>query len=86
MFHVKLCKTNDIGNDVQTNISCKSYHVTHFRPKSSSGRESAMVTVENGSKFEINPENEDRGYEVCFVTNESGKTIDRIGPFDKEAA
>lgn len=37
---------------------------------------------DSGTEFEIGGK---RGYDTCFVENLSGKTIDRIGPFDSHA-
>lgn len=81
MFHLKFQR-----GDYATNISCPHYDVDRRDAR-------AFViaykgfTNEGGVEYLVDHYNPRLGYEgptpfdVCFVTNDAGKTVDRIGPF-----
>lgn len=81
MFHLKFQR-----GDYSTNVTCQRYDVDQRK-----GRAFVITykghTSEVGTEFLVDHYNPKVGYEapvpydVCYVTNEAGKTVDRIGPF-----
>lgn len=86
MYYLKLKR-----GDYTTNVSCARYDVDERK-----GRAFVIVykgfTHEGGVEYLVAHHNPKMGYEapvpydVCFITNDAGKTIDRIGPFLEAAA
>lgn len=85
MFTVKFYKFNKEGQEISTVIACPNYSVYN--------RNNGHITIttyptmfnENGvernvvsSEYKITPDQYDRYFNVCFVENEKGKTIEHI--------
>lgn len=67
-------------------VSGARYDTRHFMTSDQMRAESCIVTVYpqptsdiGGVEFHVG--GEEHQYPVCYVENQSGKTIDRVGPF-----
>lgn len=92
MFHLKFRRVLEEGV-AETNISCPHYESWLINPQPDQSLNHSDVAVykdftgKDGVEYHVGGPREN-AYDVCFVTNDAGKTIDRIGPFNdpKEAA
>lgn len=79
MFNIKFISESE-GRDTEINVSCRRYDLIR-------GKERVRVsayekyTSENGVDFLVSAHPKDQ--RMCFITNEAGKTVDRIGPFER---
>lgn len=81
MFHLKFRKVDAAEKaEIEINVSCPAYEKLIRK-------DVAIITVHKGYTLhdghgvDYQVSDDPHAYDVCFVTNEAGKTVDRIGPF-----
>lgn len=77
MFHLKFSKFRD-GVVKETNISCPRYDI-YDRGEYATVSVYKSFVSDGGVDYEVCASGDERCYDVCYITNEAGKTVGRVG-------
>lgn len=83
MFHLKFISRFSDGSNTETSISCSRYDIYRFNDGGTEITVFPEFTNEGGVTFFVGNEEQASKrkhtyYEMCYITNEKGITVDKI--------